>query len=119
MFAAASDEGRRPSACQQISGENQLVRRVFFAQSVPSFYVRSTCEDRVQFACFAADNGMHLCKCCSRLRSDLVLAAARLLMGLFGWDLELRSRVLSYGMSISRSPRVLGILNAEMPISFQ
>ena len=55
-----------------------------------------------------------------RLRSDLVLAAARLLtVGLFGWDLELRSRVLSYGMSISRSPRVLGILNAEMPISFQ
>ena len=48
-----------------------------------------------------------------------VLAAARLPVGFFGWDLELCSRVLSYGMSISRSPRVLGILNAEMPISFQ
>ena len=40
LFTAASDEGRRPSACQQISGEHQLVRRVFFG-SISSFLLCS------------------------------------------------------------------------------
>ena len=63
---------------------------------------------------FAAEDDAFVLYAGCRVRPELVLAAARLPEGLFGWDLELQSCAFLRGLSRARLPRVGASINDKM-----